>query len=149
MSIITLPVVLMPVRKCLLRNVPIFHEFPKLSTSILVSLSMSILPRTQFSWFHLLALIQDWREKPWGRKGWITEGRLIKQIWGKPFGKNVFFSQSFSQIEEKKQLFKGKDFLFSEPKKVFGFMQTCLSYGLFLFLHHLAVPKYLFFVQNH
>ena len=129
-----LPVVLMPVRKCLLRNVPIIHEFPKLSTSILVSLSMSILTTTQFSLFHFLALMQDWREKPWGRKGWITEGRLIKQIWENPFGKNVFFSQRFSRIRKKKQFFIGKDLIFSEPKEVLGFMQTYLSYGLFLSL---------------
>ena len=127
----------MPVRKCLLRNVPIIHEFPKLSTSILVSLSMSILTTTQFSLFHFLALMQDWREKPWGRKGWITEGRLIKQIWENPFGKNVFFSQRFSRIR-KKQFFIGKDLIFSELKEVLGFMQTYLSYGLFLF----TIPQF-------
>ena len=57
---------------------------------------------------------------------------------GKPIWEECFLFTQLLPNWGKKQLFKGKDFLFSEPKKVFGFMQTYLSYGLFLF----TIPQF-------
>ena len=46
----------------------------------------------------------------------------------------MFSFHNASPELEKKQFFIGKDLIFSEPKEVLGFMQTYLSYGLFLSL---------------